>query len=244
MANGFRFQICSVLLAGVLCAPAVAQTSSQAQSLGDATVGRGVFQKECGSCHQVGESARNGIGPQLNRVFDRAAGSVEGARYSQGMERMGRDGLIWTLTTLDAYIENPRALVSGTRMSYRGLKDPEARANVIAYLRTYSDQPQNIPESSPTARPGQPELSADVLAIVGDREYGEYLAAECLTCHQRSGGDLGIPAIVNWPQEDFVIAMHAYKQELRPHQVMQMMAKRLDDEQIASLAAYFETLGD
>ncbi|MCB1355818.1 MAG: c-type cytochrome, partial [Maritimibacter sp.] len=49
-------------------------------------------------------------------------------------------------------------------------------------------------------------------------------------------------SIVSWPEEDFVVAMHAYKQELRPHPVMQMMAKRLNDEEIAALAAYFATL--
>lgn len=232
----------AALAAVALSGPTAAQTP-RAEALGDAAAGQLVFQRDCVFCHQIGEDARNSVGPHLNRLFDRGAGQVEGARYSPGLLRMGRDGLRWTYETLDAYIANPRALVSGTRMSYRGLRDETERRNLIAFLRAYSDQPQNIPESAPTARRSQPDLSAEVLAIEGDREYGEYLSAECSTCHQRSGADLGIPSIVGWIEEDFVIAMHAYRQGLRPHPVMQMMAQRLDDEQIAALAAYFATLG-
>ncbi|MCP5038971.1 MAG: cytochrome C, partial [Rhodobacteraceae bacterium] len=56
------------------------------------------------------------------------------------------------------------------------------------------------------------------------------------------GSDEGIPAITGWPTEDFVIAMHAYKEKVRPHPVMQMMAGRLSNEEIAALAAYFVDL--
>ncbi len=153
---------------------------------------------------------------------------------------MGADGLTWTLDTLDAYLENPKALVSRTRMNFSGLKKPEDRADVLAFLRQFSDSPQNIPEAEATEIAPEVELSADILAIVGEREYGEYLASECETCHQRSGANDGIPSIIQWPEGDFVIAMHAYKQKIRPHPVMQMMAGRLSDEEIAALAAYFK----
>lgn len=232
------------LLAGVFGPPADAQTAPLATALGDVENGARVYARDCAFCHQIGPGARNAVGPHMNRVFDRGAGSIEGYRYSPGLNRMGVDGLVWTYETLDAYLANPRALVSGTRMSYRGLRDEQERHDVIAYLRAYSDQPQNIPESAPTALRTLPDLSAETLAIEGDTEYGEYLSAECTTCHQRSGDDAGIPAIIGWFEEDFVVAMHAYKQGLRPHPVMQMMAQRLDDEQIAALAAYFATLGD
>jgi cytochrome c len=75
-----------------------------------------------------------------------------------------------------------------------------------------------------------------------DPEYGEYLASECKTCHQISGANDGIPGISGWAQEDFVVAMHAYKRKLRPHPIMQMMAGRLSDVEIAALAAYFGDL--
>lgn len=227
-----------------VCAAAPVAAPALAEPIGDPVAGAEVFARECAACHQVGEGAAHRIGPQLNRVFDRRAGGLEDFAYSRPLARMGADGLVWRLETLDAYLANPRALVSGTRMSYRGLPDAGRRADLLAYLRDFSDRPQDIPESAPTARPGDPGLTPEVLAIVGDAEYGEYLAQECLTCHQRSGSDLGIPAITGWPTEDFVVAMHAYRSSLRPHQVMQMMAQRLGDEEIAALAAYFAGLGE
>lgn len=228
-------QTCATLAA--LAAAGVAGASE----IGDPEKGAAVFQ-QCKSCHEIGEGAANRVGPQLNSLFGRTAGTVEDVKYSKNMIRMGNDGLVWTAKTLDAYIENPRALVSKTRMSFRGIKDAEDRANLIAYLRVYSDNPSNIPEAAPTARATDHDLDPAILALKGDPEYGEYLASECQTCHQASGANDGIPGISGWPDEDFVVAMHAYKRKLRPHPVMQMMAGRLNDEEIAALAAYFRDL--
>jgi len=217
--------------------------AANAEALGDAQAGAKVYNK-CTGCHQIGAGAEDGIGPHLNGVFGRKAAAHEGYRYSPSMKRAGVDGLVWTAKTLDAYIENPRALVSKTRMSFRGLKKPEDRANLLAYLRTFSDDPSNIPEAEPTARGTDHDLDPAILALQGDPEYGEYLSSECLTCHAADGTANGIPSITRWPTEDFVIAMHAYKRKLRPHPVMQMMAGRLNDEEIAALAAYFKDLDE
>lgn len=229
--------------AAVLIAALAFPGAAAAVEIGDAERGQRLF-SQCSGCHQVGPDARDRIGPHLNGIFGRRAGAHEGYRYSRDLERMGNDGLVWTLETLDPYIENPRVLVSGTRMSYRGMPDPEDRGDLLAYLRLFSDNPQNIPEAEPTALPSDPDLvlEPEILAIQGDPAYGEYLSSECTTCHQASGSDAGIPSITNWPAEDFVLAMHAYKRKLRPHPVMQMMAGRLSDEEIAALAAYFETI--
>ncbi len=215
---------------------------AHAEEIGDAERGEKIF-RECAGCHEVGQGAKNRIGPQLNGIFGRKAASVgDDFFYSKGLQRAANDGLLWDLEHLDAYLENPKALVSGTRMSFRGLKDPQDRHDVLAYLRRFSDNPANIPEAEPTQLPAEVELPPEILAIVGDPEYGEYLASECQTCHQRDGSDQGIPAITRWPVEDFEIAMHAYKKKIRPHPVMQMMAGRLTDEEIATLAAYFKDL--
>jgi cytochrome c len=208
---------------------------------GDPARGEEVF-AQCRSCHQIGVGAEDRIGPHLNGIFGRRAGLHDGFKYSDDMAMMGSDGLTWELETLNAYLENPKALVSRTRMNFAGLKDPQDRADILAYLREFSASPQNIPEAAPTAQAREVELSPEVLAIVGDPDYGEYLSSECTTCHQRDGSDQGIPSITYWPEEDFVIAMHAYKRKLRPHPVMQMMASRLSDEEIAALAAYFAEL--
>ncbi|MBK1634452.1 c-type cytochrome [Rhodovulum adriaticum] len=234
----------SFILALVLTLGGVGQGVAEetAQAIGDPEAGADVWIL-CSGCHQIGPDAEIGIGPPLSGIFGRRMASVEGFPYSRSMMRMGRDGLIWSLETLDAYIENPRVLVSGTRMGFEGLEDPTERADLLAFLREFSDKPSNIPEAAPTALAALPTLSDETLAIVGDAAYGEYLASECTTCHQRDGSDRGIPSITLWPEENFVLAMHAYKQKLRPHPVMQMMASRLSDEEIAALAAYFATLG-
>ena len=234
------------LVAGILAVSGAADTGF-ASSLGDPEKGAQVF-RQCAACHEVGQGARHGVGPQLNRIFGRAAGREPEMRYSESMIRMGNDGLIWTLETLDAYLENPRALDSKTTMSFRGVKDPTDRADLLAYLRRYSDDPANIPEAAPTATATangtgtDHDLDPAILALQGDAEYGAFLASECKTCHQTSGANDGIPGIIGWPADDFVVAMHAYKRKLRPHPVMQMMAGRLSDEEIAALAAYFKDI--
>nr|WP_238547838.1 c-type cytochrome [Meridianimarinicoccus roseus] len=229
-------------LAATQASGAAADTGTEAALAGgDAARGAELF-GQCSGCHQVGVGAVNRVGPHLNGVFDRRAGSVPGFAYSDAMDRMGADGLIWGYRTLDAYLENPRALVSRTRMSYRGMADPGDRADVLAFLRTYSARPSDIPESPPTASDAGHDLDPAILAIQGDPDYGEYLSGECITCHSAQGADTGIPSITRWPEEDFVIALHAYKERLRPHPAMQMIAARLSDEEIAALAAYFGSL--
>ncbi|MFK7945120.1 MAG: c-type cytochrome [Paracoccaceae bacterium] len=220
---------------------ALVGTSAFGAGQGDIERGAKLF-KKCKSCHMVGPTARNRVGPHLNELFGRQAGSIEGYDYSEDLEREGMGGLHWTTEKLHIYIENPKALISQTFMNFRGLKDAQDRTDLLAFLRQYSANPQDIPESEPTALPNDPDVDAAILAIAGDREYGEYLASECTTCHQADGADEGIPSITGWPTEDFVIAMHAYKVKARPHPVMQMMSGRLSDEEIASLAVYFEAL--
>ena len=225
-----------------LCLAAVFVTGTVAAApIGDPAEGERIF-SQCKSCHQVGPGAEDRVGPHLNGIFGRPAGAHDSYNYSEGLNRAGADGLIWTAETLDVYLENPRSLVSRTRMNFRGLKDPKDRADVLAYLRTYSDNPSDLPEAEPTALGTDHDIAPEILAIQGDPEYGEYLSSECLTCHQRDGSAEGIPSITQWPEEDFVVAMHAYKNKIRPHPVMQMMAGRLNNEEIAALAAYFRTL--
>lgn len=230
-------------LAHLLSAIALAAfcTTAIADDFGDPAAGEKVFRK-CKSCHQLGEGAKHRIGPHLNGLFGRRAASHEDFRYSKALVRAGTGGLKWHADTLDAFLESPRKLASGTRMSFAGLKKAEDRLNLIAYLRAYSDSPANIPEADPTASPTDHDLDPAILALKGDPEYGEYLSSECTTCHQADGGDDGIPSIVLWPEEDFVLAMHAYKNKTRAHPVMQMMAGRLNAEEIAALAAYFSAL--
>ena len=80
------------------------------------------------------------------------------------------------------------------------------------------------------------------IIAMGDIEYGEYLGAECAACHHQSGASEGIPSIHGMDTEVFVTLMLAYRSKLMENPVMQMIAGRLDDEQIGSLALYFSKL--
>lgn len=99
--------------------------------VGDAAAGERTF-AQCAVCHAV-EPGRSGIGPSLHGVFGRAAASVEGFNYSPAMRE---SGLTWTAEALGDYLESPQRTVPGTRMSFAGLRDPQQRADVIAYLET------------------------------------------------------------------------------------------------------------
>lgn len=77
-------------------------------------------------------------------------------------------------------------------------------------------------------------------AVAGDRELGQYLSAECVTCHRVSGlAAQGIPHIAGWPEDQFIAVMDAYKTKQRDNPVMQTIAGRLSGEDIAALAAFF-----
>ena len=84
--------------------------------------------------------------------------------------------------------------------------------------------------------------SAENLLAGADIGYGEYLSGECVACHSQTGVDKGIPSINGLDAEGFATIMLAYKTGDMEHPVMQMVAGRLDDEQISSLAVYFATL--
>ncbi|MDV7142938.1 c-type cytochrome [Tropicimonas sp. TH_r6] len=225
-------------LAAILLAPIPVGASE----FGD--VERGAeFWKQCRTCHRIGPNASNKVGPNLNFIFGRVFGAAEGYRYSKAMKAAGGEGRVWDLDQLDAYITDPRSFLKGTKMTFRGIKDPQERADVLAWLRENSDNPQDIPEAAPTAIGTDHSVDPEILSIVGDPEYGEYLSSECLTCHRADGETDGIPSVTGWPEEDFVIAMHAYKEKVREHPVMQMMAGRLNNEEIAAVASYFKALG-
>jgi cytochrome c len=210
---------------------------------GDPAAGAEVFE-QCSGCHEVGQDAEHGIGPHLNALFGRPAAGLEDFSYSRSLQRAGAGGLEWHVETLDVFLENPQALATGTRMSFGGLEDPAERRNLIAYLRDFSGDPSSLPPRDRTVQTTNHDLDPEILALQGDPAYGQYLSGECTTCHQAAGGDDGIPSIVLWPETDFVVAMHAYKNKQRNHPVMQMVAGRLGNEEIAALAAYFATLGN
>jgi cytochrome c len=110
---------------------------------GDPEAGEQVYRR-CAACHMVGENAQARVGPPLNDVFGRVAGTYEGFnRYSNAMKEAGENGLVWNDETISAYLEQPRQYIPGNQMGFAGLRDAEDRADVIAYLKQYDDEPDN-----------------------------------------------------------------------------------------------------
>ncbi len=103
---------------------------------GDATAGAAAF-KKCAICHIV-DSDRNKVGPSLNGLFGRKAGTHLDFAYSSAMKAAGDGGLIWDETTLRDYLHNPKANVKGTKMAFPGMKNDQEITNLIAYLKQYS----------------------------------------------------------------------------------------------------------
>jgi cytochrome c len=104
-----------------------------AASAQDASLGEKVFLK-CRACHQIGEGAKNAVGPVLNGVVGRKAGTYPGYAYSDANKN---SGITWDEATLKEYLKNPRAKVPGTKMLFPGLPKDEDINNVIAYLKQF-----------------------------------------------------------------------------------------------------------
>jgi cytochrome c len=118
--------------AALLAAPHLAMAQ---EVEGDPEAGQRVF-NQCRACHQVGENARNLVGPVLNDLFGRESASVEDYNYSQAMQDYD---VTWTHETFRTYIKDPRGEVPGTKMVFAGIKNDEQITDLIAYLEQFDD---------------------------------------------------------------------------------------------------------
>ncbi|MGF1462557.1 MAG: c-type cytochrome [Maricaulaceae bacterium] len=122
-------------------APAPGSEIGRLVAAADVSAGERVAGR-CKACHTVAEGAPNRVGPNLWNVVGRTSGSVEGFRYSAAMKNFGE---VWTVEQLYEYLENPRGIVQGTTMAFGGIKDETDRANLVAYLRSLSNDPVPLP---------------------------------------------------------------------------------------------------
>lgn len=111
----------AMVLSVLLSAPTGAQSAG--------TAGNDTF-KPCAVCHTL-EVGKHKVGPSLANLLGRKAGTLERYSYSKAMKD---SGITWDATTLDVYLTNPRAVVPGTKMTFPGIKAPEARARLIDHL--------------------------------------------------------------------------------------------------------------
>jgi len=110
----------------MLALPAVASAQ-------DAEAGKKIF-KKCAPCHSVGPGAKNKVGPHLNGLNGRAAGALEGFRYSDAMKN---SGITWDQTTFIEYITNPKKSIPGNKMIFPGIKDELDREDLYAYIEQF-----------------------------------------------------------------------------------------------------------
>ena len=120
-------------VASPVVAPASAAPGAMmlASFTGDAVKGEKVF-GQCKTCH-VAEKGVNRVGPSLWGIIGRPAGSIQGFKYSPANKN---SGLVWAPEQLFTYLEAPQKVIKGTYMAFAGLKNPQDRADVIAYLKT------------------------------------------------------------------------------------------------------------
>ena len=117
-----------MMAAALLCAAAAPAMAA------DPAAGEKAF-AVCKACHKVGEGAKNGVGPALNGVVGRAAGSAEGYKYS---DAMASSGITWDEANLAEYLKNPKQKVAGNKMMFPGVKDDTKIADIIAFLGQFN----------------------------------------------------------------------------------------------------------
>jgi cytochrome c len=104
-----------------------------ATAAGEPAAGEKIFLR-CRACHQVGETAKNAVGPKLNGLFGRQAGSIEGYSYSPANKN---SGIVWDDATFREYIKAPLAKIPGTKMVFPGLKSDQEIDDLVAFLQQF-----------------------------------------------------------------------------------------------------------
>jgi cytochrome c len=104
--------------------------------------------RKCAACHTFDDGGPNRVGPNLHDVVSRSVAGHEGFAYSPALTEFGGE---WTYERLDCYLEDPKGCVPGNKMSFAGIKDESARADLIVYLRSISPNAPPLPEPAQAA---------------------------------------------------------------------------------------------
>ncbi|GEO85276.1 MULTISPECIES: c-type cytochrome [Alphaproteobacteria] len=191
-----KFRDPLLLTAGLLLA------SAHLADAGDVDAGKKVFAK-CAACHAVGQNAKHKVGPVLNDVIGRKAGTAEGYNYSPAMAKAGEGGLVWDDTTLHAYLAKPRDVVKGTKMTFAGLKKRDDVDNVIAYLESFSTVAEPAQKASKDEEGAAPAgaKSAEITQAQpagGQSQTGEKQPTESTGTHFMLGREATPEEIAAW----------------------------------------------
>jgi cytochrome c len=122
---------------GLVLAAALLGATTGAAFAQDAAAGEQAFKRWCLPCHDAGAGARNKLGPPLNGIDGRAAGTMPGFNYSDANKS---SGITWNDETFKDYIKNPMQRMPGTRMAFMGVKDEKEVTDLWAYLKQFDVQ--------------------------------------------------------------------------------------------------------
>lgn len=190
----------------------------------------------CLACHSLDPDGDSHVGPSLAGVAGRPLGADRSYTYSEAFTGMASAGLVWDRDSLDQFLEHPQGMVEGTAMSYPGVPDAGQRALLLDWL--LSDPSGKVADLVDANYNRDPAVK-QILETAADTEYGEYLAGECLTCHQPGDNSGRVPPIHKLTPDYFVYALLEYQNGARPNRVMQTITGALGVEEIAALSAVF-----
>jgi len=119
----------------------------------DLAAGERAFAR-CATCHTINQGGANGTGPNLFGIVGNRVLHAAGFSYSAAMQAHAAEAPTWGYDELNQFINNPGRYVSGTNMTFGGLRDTEERINLIAYLRSQGSTGYPIPAPDPSRQPG------------------------------------------------------------------------------------------
>ena len=137
--------------AGAAAETAEGEAVPLATLLASASVEKGrKVARKCSACHSFESGGANKIGPPLYNIVGRAKAAVDGFGYSSAITGIGGE---WSFGNLDGFLAAPKKWLPGTSMAFAGIRKPEQRADLIAYLRSLSDSPVPLPAAEPAPQP-------------------------------------------------------------------------------------------
>jgi len=160
--------------------------------------------RKCQSCHSFGEGEPNKMGPNLYNIVEASKAHAEGFAYSDILLQQKAEGQVWSYDNLNAFLTDPKAYAPGTKMNFAGVRSPEERADILAYLQTLSATPVAFPAAEDVAPAadqqagaaadqqagaaednGQSEEDAQIALLMASAtaERGEAAARKCQSCH-------------------------------------------------------------
>ena len=123
-----------MIVRSILVATSLVAMTASAKAQ-DAAAGEKSFNK-CRACHQVGETAKNVVGPVLNGMFGRKSGTIAGYNYSDANKN---SGITWDEAVFADYIKDPKAKIPGTKMTFAGIKNEQEIKDLTAFLKQFGN---------------------------------------------------------------------------------------------------------